>query len=294
MRFEAPAVVAAIDIRTARARDRRASLVGLLAAVALHALIVPAYLWGLAREHTAGGGGALLEAVDIELVDGEVLEALVASKASSASAATSAAIARQQGAPSPDELSAPEQQAAPAAKAQPPTEQKREDEPTPAKTASLPDAIAIIAVPSAEDQTVAAPPERGRNPDEPRPTQLPRAVSAAAQADGGATARAASPAATASEARPQASTGAVRRFAGDVRAAIARTRPRAGGQRGSVTITFALGPDGSIRTANVTQPSGNDALDAAALAAVRRAAFPPPPAGMTSAELTYAIPFHFR
>jgi TonB family protein len=53
--------------------------------------------------------------------------------------------------------------------------------------------------------------------------------------------------------------------------ALARKKPNAG-QRGSTTLTFAIGPGGALRFVRVSQSSGNARLDELALATVRNAA----------------------
>jgi protein TonB len=66
-------------------------------------------------------------------------------------------------------------------------------------------------------------------------------------------------------------------YSAKIWSALARNKPNAG-QRGSTTVTFAIGPAGGIRFARVSQSSGDARLDQLALATVRNAApFPPPP-----------------
>jgi protein TonB len=73
--------------------------------------------------------------------------------------------------------------------------------------------------------------------------------------------------------------------------ALARHKPNAG-ERGSTTVTFAIGSGGALRFVRVSQSSGNSRLDQLALATVRSAApFPPPPA-VNDAAYTIRIDFH--
>ena len=73
--------------------------------------------------------------------------------------------------------------------------------------------------------------------------------------------------------------------------ALARHKPNAG-ERGSTTVTFAIGSSGALRFVRVSQSSGNSRLDQLALATVRGAApFPPPPA-VNDAAYTIRIDFH--
>jgi periplasmic protein TonB len=68
-----------------------------------------------------------------------------------------------------------------------------------------------------------------------------------------------------------------RGYSANIWSALARRKPNAG-QRGSTTVTFAIGPAGALRFVRVSQSSGNARLDQLALATVRAAApFPPPP-----------------
>ncbi len=81
------------------------------------------------------------------------------------------------------------------------------------------------------------------------------------------------------------------RYAANVRAAIGRHRPRAGGG-GSATVAFSIGPGGGLQGVRVVRSSGRQAADQAAIATVRAAApFPPPPAGINS---TFSIQIYFR
>jgi protein TonB len=61
-----------------------------------------------------------------------------------------------------------------------------------------------------------------------------------------------------------------------------------------VRVTFIVAPTGGLSAVHIAQSSGDAALDAVALAAVRQARFPTPPAGMTQTELTFDIPYRFR
>jgi protein TonB len=81
------------------------------------------------------------------------------------------------------------------------------------------------------------------------------------------------------------------RYAANVRAAIGRHRPRAGGG-GSATVAFSIGPGGGLQGVKVVRSSGRQAADQAAIATVRAAApFPPPPAGINN---TFSIQIYFR
>jgi protein TonB len=71
-------------------------------------------------------------------------------------------------------------------------------------------------------------------------------------------------------------------YAGKVWSALARHKPRAG-QRGSASVSFAIGQNGALQAVRIARSSGNARIDQLALATVRNAApFPPPPSGSVS------------
>jgi protein TonB len=75
--------------------------------------------------------------------------------------------------------------------------------------------------------------------------------------------------------------------------ALARHKPRAG-QRGSTTVTFAIGTSGGLRGARIAKSSGNAKIDQMALATVRNAAPFPPPPNLKSGAAAYTIRIDFR
>jgi len=84
-----------------------------------------------------------------------------------------------------------------------------------------------------------------------------------------------------------------RGYSANIWSMLARKKPEAG-QRGSTTVTFAIGPAGSLRFVRVAQSSGNARLDQLALATVRAAApFPPPPV-FKDRTAAYTIRINFR
>ena len=99
----------------------------------------------------------------------------------------------------------------------------------------------------------------------------------------------------ASKGRVSASQGSIRNYGSAIRARIARNKPAGRNGRGSVVVAFALSSSGALISARVISSSGNASLDQSALAAVRRSSpFPAPPAGSSSGELRFTMPFHFR
>jgi TonB family protein len=97
-----------------------------------------------------------------------------------------------------------------------------------------------------------------------------------------------------SSAPASAAPGAVQQYAAKVREALARNKPDGHGNRGTATVKFSISPEGKAGVIEVTTSSGFAALDRSALEAVTRTLFPVPPAGMTEAQRTYVVPFHFK
>ena len=75
--------------------------------------------------------------------------------------------------------------------------------------------------------------------------------------------------------------------------ALARKKPKAG-QRGSTTVTFAIGPGGALRSVSVSQSSSNPRLDQLAVATVRNAAPFPPPKVLKNGTAAYSIRIDFH
>jgi len=75
--------------------------------------------------------------------------------------------------------------------------------------------------------------------------------------------------------------------------ALARKKPKAG-QRGSTTVTFAIGPGGALRSVRVSQSSSNPRLDQLAVATVRNAAPFPPPKILKNGTAAYSIRIDFH
>jgi len=73
-----------------------------------------------------------------------------------------------------------------------------------------------------------------------------------------------------------ASAGEMRRYAAEVRAALARNKPSGRGRHGVTTVTFTISTEGKLSTTRIHRSSGNALLDRDALVAVERTAFPKP------------------
>lgn len=89
-----------------------------------------------------------------------------------------------------------------------------------------------------------------------------------------------------------ASAGSVRNYAAIVRARVAGRRPPGSGKRGTVVVAFAISRAGGLSYVRLAGSSGDAVLDRTVLSAVRSAApFPTPPPG---AQLQFSMPFYFR
>ncbi len=265
-------------VPTRSAHDRSLFVVAVVVAVLVHAGIVAA----LSRpvESQLGARGVDLDAISVEvaLVPVTALESLIARPEAAAGAAGPVDIT--DGAQTPP--------APPVA-----TKQERERE----QKVEL----ALDKLLDLEPAQIVVPPERKElvrppvgDPVQPkRPDPAPVAPSAPV---GGIAARAiedkGSTVLGAAAARP----GEVQRYARNVVEALSRSRPRGGvgSTRGTVKVAFSITENGSLAAVRVVMSSGSAQLDATALAAVQKVRFPPPPPGMSMAQLTYEVPYHFR
>ena len=264
-------------------------------ALALHALVACALVSG--ADEPFGAGGVDLEAISVEVmvVPANALESRA--RSDTTERASAAAVDQTEGA----QTTAADTSA---------TDRKPEDTPRPVEPEKKPeidDAPAppkpqvAYAAPDAttpEPDALTLPPKAPDAKPEPRQEQAaaaPQQASVAAAA-GGASANAESGQDRPARAAAVASPGAVQAFAKTVVDALSRTRPKGikGAARGTAKIAFAVAEGGGLEFVRVTRSSGHDVLDEAAVAAVRRALFPAPPAGMALAERTYEIPYHFR
>jgi periplasmic protein TonB len=75
---------------------------------------------------------------------------------------------------------------------------------------------------------------------------------------------------------------------------LRKTKPKAVGEFGTVRVKFTITADGGVVSAEIAKSSGNKKLDNLALEAVQRTKFRTPPAGMTSTQLFYELPYYFR
>ena len=157
------------------------------------------------------------------------------------------------------------------------------------------------AAPSSEkpqaDQPPAPPPakpkakQKAKTPEpKPKPKQTAKTDAPAKKP------KAAAPAPAAPAAKPKAGSAAGNRnWAAKIRSRIERKKSyptAAKGASGVVKVHIRVAASGVLTSAKVTGSSGNAALDAAALASVKRAApFPPAPAGSEGAEFSLNMEF---
>lgn len=111
--------------------------------------------------------------------------------------------------------------------------------------------------------------------------------------------RASPPTATAhisgsSRVRGAPSSGQSDAYSRSVIAALLRAKPPPFALRGEVMVSFEISHGGGLVFVHVVNSSGNKAMDAEAVSAVRRARFDPPPTGKTQRDLTYIIHFIFE
>ncbi|MFN3746286.1 MAG: cell envelope integrity protein TolA [Hyphomicrobiaceae bacterium] len=122
----------------------------------------------------------------------------------------------------------------------------------------------------------------------------PRSAQKAPMRKGGALSRA-TKASTSSAARVSASPGSAINYAALVRARVASRKPPGPGKRGTVVVTFGVSRSGGLAFASILRSSGDAELDRTVLSAVRSAApFPPPPEGASLRQRQFSMPFDFR
>ncbi|KAA0683179.1 energy transducer TonB family protein [Azospirillum brasilense] len=92
-----------------------------------------------------------------------------------------------------------------------------------------------------------------------------------------------------------ASRGAMVDYGAQVWAWIGRHKPEKVVGGGQATVKLTLGTAGEVLDAAILTSSGDEALDRAALAAVRKASpFPTPPPGLSAEDRVFSVPFLFR
>ena len=128
----------------------------------------------------------------------------------------------------------------------------------------------------------------------PKEAQRQRKQEAAAPAGGGAEARSDTASDAKASAPAAATAGAAREYSRNVAEALRKTRPKAVREFGTVRVKFRIAEDGGVDSAEIAKSSGNKKLDDIVLEAVRQTKFLTPPAGMTSTQRFYELPYYFR
>lgn len=267
-------------------------------------VLAAAFYW---VDQTPGAIFTPTEAVTIELLETEVLEAVTA--ASSLEAAASAASV--QSAPGGTAESAASS-TKPTSELQPvaPTEEIMARDP-PVEASPPPQGVeALRGTLETDEQAGAAQPSKDpatQKTERParetssrkrpvktakltEPTET-RETASEARKKGAAQSRAAKGSA-ASKGRVSASTGSSINYAALVRARVAGRKPAGSGRRGTVVVAFGVTRSGGLAFASIARSSGNPGLDRSVLSAVRSAGpFPAPPPG---AGLRFSMPFYFK
>jgi protein TonB len=262
----------------------------ILIAVVLHAAAFSAMVtYG---ESQIGGRGVYLDAISIEvsLVPATAVESRTPKP--DAAAGSPAPVEITEGTPT-----APEAPEAVAADVKRNGEKRAEDKPAEEKLIEDTSERVASPTPAPERSPV---PERDvlehRPSDEPaQPKQEQAAPQVPGAPTGGVSARSIDDKGPSMPGSAATRPGEVQRYARSVAEALSRSRPKGlPGAKGTAKISFQISTVGTVIGARIIASSGNPKLDAAAMAAVEAVKFPPPPSGMTAAQLTYEIPYHFR
>lgn len=299
---DATLVVAPVAPVTGRSRPRRASLVGLVSALTLHAAIA-AGLLALPGSKPEGGGlpeEAAMVAF-VELGSDDRVDSEAGAPAVVAPAVVDEAVPTPVDPPTvdPDVVAErpPEPVAAPdpiplAAEPVLPEPAPVETPPVLATTASAPEAVppppAVRSAPPTPKRETTKPREMAprRDPAASAPRTRPDREARSATAAPGSVERRAGQAAGGAEAT---NAGVLRSWRAAVLAALARAKrypedARALGRGGRAVVTFTIGRDGSVAGVALATSSGVASLDRATLEMPRRASFPPMPAGIGGAQ----------
>lgn len=276
-----------------------ATIASALFSVLLHGSVLAAAFYWI--EDRPGAITAPTQAVSIEFLETEVLEAVETAAATSATASLESVQASSGATTESAEARA---KAVPELEAVEPIDQVEVKE---ASVSETPEGIEVLKgaletdassgverpdakpneMPSSERKERKKPVKTAKLTD---PTDTRKADSDAKK-KGGVSSRAAK-GSSASTGRTSASAGSAINYAALVRARVASRKPAGGGRRGTVVIAFGVTRSGGMSFASIARSSGNPGLDRSVLAAVRGAGpFPVPPPG---AGLRFAIPFYFK
>lgn len=270
----------------------------------LHGSVLAAALYWI--DQTPGAIATPTEAVSIELLETEVLEAVETVAALEAAASPSSVHSNPgEAAESAASSTKPTSELRPAA----PTEEIAAHEP-PAEATASQDVEAVQGTLETDTPTGAEQPDKQpakEMTDRPsretvqkkRPARTAKLTDPSAQREatseakkkGAAESRAAKGSAAA-KGRVSASAGSSINYAALVRARVAGRKPAGGGRRGTVVVAFGVTRSGGLAFASIARSSGDPGLDRSVLSAVRGAGpFPAPPPG---AGLRFAMPFYFK
>lgn len=298
--------------------DRRvvrvfATVASAMTSFVLHGSVLAAVvLWGHASP------GAVMqpsEAISVEIIRSDVLEAAQAS-ANPEAAVSASSVQPVVGEKKDAAASSPEEPRTAVHVEEPATTSRlmeeapeeparqRDAPPTPEGATAMPAAAPEPASAAAADVPEEMPPPRA---DPPRPAEraqreVPiqhrrehtRDETREASRKGAAQSRAASGAAR-SSGRVSASPGAAINYAAVVRARVASRKPPGPGRRGTVVVIFGVSASGGLAFASISRSSGDPGLDGSVLTAVRGAApFPAPPPGASARQRQFSMPFHFQ
>ncbi len=271
--MEAPLLPEHREFDARRWRDAYGALfaAGIAVSVVVHVVLTAAALQQFASVGAVGGGGAMRDAIGVDIVAAAVLDRRETPAPIETSAAPARTVADVDGA-----MAEPRQAA------------MSPSQPAPVAPAEAVQDSMQPAMHPAHDPVRAEPAPTPRQTEQPIPQSPAPPV-------GGVASRGADGLADAS-AKAAASPGAVQRYSIAISQALERAKlsqaPPA--RRGRVIVTFALTPEGDLAAVHIAEASGDVLVDAAALRLFRRATFPAPPPGALRSDLTYTVPIEFR
>ena len=228
-----------------------------------------------------GGGGQMLDAIEIEVVDAQALESTTRRGAGGGAAAT----ADTEGGSRTIETSSSAAVPAAAPNSAPTTpiaEDTRADIATAVKQGTSPTRAQTAASPDRPDVAVETPP----TPDMPHPP--------ASSTDAGGTAVTAQQVATPAPATAGASPGEVARFKAEVRKTLVRNRPKPGWPAGRLVLAFSVSDTGHVEDVALIEASANARLNQLSVAWIKAIAMPSPPTGLSADDRRYSIPVTIR
>lgn len=255
---------------------------GFTAAVAVSVLLHVA-VFGLVLNRLmtspTGGGGYLLDAIEIEVVDAQALESTSPNIAQAGGTIATSDTAGAAAATTPAPAAAAAEATAAQAVADPvPPEQRDAD--LVAGSDRPPLKIELPTVVTTEAPRIVEPVE----------TSAPTTSAAAVTADAGGTTVSAPIASLPSPAAAAASPGEIARFNAAVRKALSNNRPKPGWPAGRVLLAFSVSDAGHVENAELVEASANARLNRLTLAWISAIAMPEPPRGLPLADRRYSIP----